>query len=121
MACDELLRLLQARSLTERNKREKQNAVTGIVTHIRSCPRCRHGLVQLSTALVARSKLTCNQCRARFPAYYEATRPEFPMVHMSDSEILKVMLHLGSCDACREEYEELVLLSELEERDEGLS
>ena len=120
MACDELLRLLQVQSLEERNEWKNQDAVTGIVAHIRSCPHCRHGLPQLSTALVARSTLTCNQCRARFPAYYEATRPEYPLVHMSNSEILKIMLHLGSCYACRVEYEELVLLSELEERDEGL-
>jgi len=120
MACDELLRLLQVRSLKEQQKRKSRTAMAGIVAHIRSCPRCHHGVVRLSTALIARSPLTCDQCRARFPAYYEATRPEYPLVHMREAEMLKVVLHLGSCDACREEYEELVLLSELEERDEGL-
>jgi predicted anti-sigma-YlaC factor YlaD len=37
---------------------------------------------------------------------------------MSDEEMASIALHLGSCAACRDQYEAFVLLSELEERDE---
>jgi len=118
MACDELLRLLQVRSLKEQQKRKSRTAMAGIVAHIRSCPRCHHGVVRLSTALIARSPLTCDQCRARFPAYYEATRPEYPLVELSEVEMTEIAVHLSRCSSCHNIYEELVLLAELEERDE---
>lgn len=115
MRCDTLLQLLKTNGWEQGNASAISSA---IAAHIRSCPHCHRGIVQLSEALVARSVLTCDQCRPRFPMYYEATRPEYPLVEMSDVEITEVAVHLGGCASCFEEYEELVLLSELEERDE---
>jgi predicted anti-sigma-YlaC factor YlaD len=116
MCCNELFQLLMRAGEED----GKTNAPPGssIIAHIRLCPDCRSGAVQLAHELPGRSLLTCDQCRARFPAYYEATRPEYPLVEMADAEIITMILHLGQCDICREEYEELVLLSELEEHDE---
>lgn len=117
MHCDELLRLLNA---------ERQDGSEDIFTdsciaaHVRLCPRCCHGIVELSETPGIQDGLTCDQCRLRFPAYYEATRSEYPLVEMTDREIVEVALHLGRCSSCQEEYEELALLSELEERDEML-
>lgn len=62
--------------------------------------------------------LSCDQCRARFPDYYEATRPVYPLVAMPEQQIAEVARHLGGCPTCHEEYADLVLLSELEERGE---
>jgi hypothetical protein len=62
--------------------------------------------------------LTCEQCRVRFLAYYEATHPEYPLAELSDVEITEVAMHLARCSSCGEEYEEFVLLSMLEERGE---
>lgn len=90
-----------------------------IVAHIRSCPLCQRGVKGLSEALIDGPTLTCDQCRTRLPAYYEATRPEHPFVDLSDWEVAGVAKHLALCtSSCREEYEELMLLAELEERDE---
>jgi len=61
--------------------------------------------------------LTCDQCRAHFPAYYEATHPESPLSELPDVEITEVALHLAHCSSCGEEYDEFVLLSMLDERD----
>jgi hypothetical protein len=40
------------------------------------------------------------------------------MVEMSDNEMAQMAFHLSHCKSCHEEYTELVLLSELEERNE---
>jgi len=77
-------------------------------------------LVLLAETLIANDPLSCDQCRARFPAYYEATRPEFPLIEMEDAELAEMAFHLSHCASCHEEYEQLVLLSELEERNELL-
>ena len=114
MGCEEL------RQLLETDWRENGSFSSGIATHVRCCSRCNHGLVQLTEALIAGDPLSCEQCRLRFPSYYEATRPEYPLVEMSDAEMAEVVFHLSHCAACHEEYEQLVLLSELEERDEML-
>jgi len=112
MACEELLKLLNT------DWRGNQSESSCIVTHIRSCSLCCHGLVRLTKELVASDPLSCEQCRSRFPAYYEATRPEYPLVEMTDEELAEIAFHLSHCAACHEEYEQLVLLSELEERNE---
>jgi hypothetical protein len=39
---------------------------------------------------------------------------------MKDDELAEMAFHLSHCASCHEEYEELVLLSELEEHDELL-
>jgi hypothetical protein len=89
-----------------------------IVAHIRSCPLCCHGLVRLSIDLLSGDMLTCDQCSIHFPEYYEATRPSYPLVKMFPQRIAEVARHLSNCPSCHEEYEELVLLGELEERKE---
>lgn len=89
-----------------------------IVAHVRSCPLCCHGLVHLSIDLLNGNMLTCDQCSTRFPDYYEATRPSYPLIKMPPHQIAEVARHLGNCASCHEEYEELVLLGELEERKE---
>ena len=114
MGCDELLRLLNT------NWREDKGLSRSIASHIRSCPRCGHGAVRLAKALIASDPLSCEECRRRFPDYYEATRPEYPLVQMKDAELAEVVFHLSHCADCHEEYQELVLLSELEERNEML-
>jgi uncharacterized CHY-type Zn-finger protein len=113
--CNELHQLLQ----TEWRKDKRLSSA--IAAHIRSCPRCRRGLVRLAYDLKVDDPLGCEQCRSRFPDYYEATQPEYPLVQMPDNEIAQVAYHLRHCFACHEEYEVLVLLSELEESDSPLA
>lgn len=115
MGCDRILQLLKMN--WQRDGEEV--AINGkIIAHIRSCPICHHGLVHLSVDLLTGDTLTCDQCCTRFPAYYEATRPTYPLVKMLPRQIAEVARHLGNCPSCHEEYEELVLLGELEERKE---
>ncbi len=112
MRCDELRHLLNI-------YREESDIVNDlIVTHIRSCRACNHGIELLGNVLITNDPLTCEECRSRFPAYYEATRPDYPLVEMSNIEQAEVALHLGNCASCKEQYRMFVLLSELEERDE---
>jgi hypothetical protein len=112
MSCHEL------RQLLESDWRENATECCNIVDHIHVCPHCRHGIVQLAYDLLQDDPLSCEQCRQHFPAYYEATRPDYPLVEMSDTTMARIVYHLSHCDGCREEYRVLVLLSELEERDE---
>ncbi len=62
--------------------------------------------------------LTCEQCRAAFLVYYEATRLVYSPIEVADKEMAQVALHLSQCDTCYAEYEVLVLFAELGERDE---
>ncbi|HEY4386362.1 MAG TPA: hypothetical protein VGN34_18045 [Ktedonobacteraceae bacterium] len=117
MGCNELLQLLNTEGWEQG---EDPLTCHGIVAHLRSCVVCSHGMVRLSSALLTPDMLSCEACRVHFPAYYEATRPDFPLTSLPDQEIAAIVLHLSKCPACNEEYEELVLLSELEERDELL-
>jgi hypothetical protein len=111
MRCEELYRLL-----TIYSRQEDRDIAFGLIaTHIHSCPTCAHGLTLLGEALIASDPLTCEQCRARFPIYYEATHPDYPLASMSEAAMAEVALHLGHCAACREQYEALSLLSSLEE------
>ena len=112
MRCDELRHLLEIYA------GEDDIISDFIAVHIRSCQTCNHGIELLSKVIISNKELTCEECRARFPAYYEATRPDYPLVEMSNIELAEVALHLGHCAACKEQYELLVLLSEIEERDE---
>ena len=114
MVCDHLLQLLGT------DWRRNTNHSSCIAAHIRSCSHCRNGQIQCSEALIASDQLNCEQCRGRFPVYYEATRPECPLVEMTDIELIETALHLSHCTNCHEEYATLVLLSELEERNEML-
>ncbi len=112
MRCDELRHLINIYG-------EESDIVNDlIVTHIRSCRTCNQGIELLGNVLSTNDPLTCEQCRSRFPTYYEATRPDYPLVEMSDIEQAGVALHLGNCASCKEQYRMFVLLSELEERDE---
>jgi NMD protein affecting ribosome stability and mRNA decay len=112
MRCEELRLLL--------NIYEGEDDMTSdfIAAHIRSCQTCNKGIERLSKVLITNDELTCEQCRSRFPAYYEATRPDYPLVEMSNIELAEVALHLGQCASCKEQYEMLVFLSEIEEHDE---
>ena len=112
MRCEELRLLLKV------YEGEDDIVSDFIVAHIRSCQTCNQGIEYLSKVLITNDELTCDQCRSRFPAYYEATRPDYPLVEMSNIELAEVALHLGHCASCKEQYEMLVLLSEIEERDE---
>lgn len=113
MECNELLQLLNTEGWEQGSD---PHACPGIVAHLRSCRICLHGMVHLSNALLTGDMLTCEQCRTYFPAYYEATRPDFPLVSLPEQEIATIALHLSQCPICNEEYRELVLLSELDER-----
>ena len=114
MGCDELRRLMSI------YYNEPDIASGLIAAHVRSCPICSHGIERLAVDLRAADDKdhTCEQYRALFPTYYEATRPEYPLAEMSNEEMASIVLHLGSCSTCRDQYESFVLLSELEERDE---
>jgi predicted anti-sigma-YlaC factor YlaD len=113
MGCSELLQLLKAGRWD--SEEDIISSSTSIVAHIRSCSSCRRGIARLSEALIAKDMLTCDQCSSRFPAYYEATHPEYPLAALSDVEITEVALHLASCPSCSEVYDEFVRLSILEE------
>ncbi len=115
MGCDRILQLLK---MNCQRDGEEVAINRKIIAHIRSCPICHHGLVRLSVDLLTGDMLACDQCCARFPDYYEATRPIYPLVKMPPHQIAEVARHLGNCPSCHEEYEELVLLGELEERKE---
>ena len=112
MGCDRIVQLL---NMDWQRDGEEAAINRKIVAHIRSCPLCRHGLVRLSVDLLSATMLTCEQCSTSFPAYYEATRPNYPLVTMSPQQIAEIARHLSSCPSCHEEYEELVSLGELEE------
>jgi hypothetical protein len=113
IGCETLRQILNASAYVT-----GQEPTPGLGAHVRSCPNCQRGIEQFASAFVVQNVLTCEQCRARFPRYYEATRPEYALVEMAEFEIAEVVLHLGQCANCRGEYEELMLLWELEERDE---
>ena len=111
MRCDELYRLLKV------FWREEEGDIVSslIATHIHSCPTCARGLDQLSKTLLMVEDPGCEQCRARFPTYYEATHPDYPLATMPQSEMAEVALHLGRCAACREQYLALEYISMYEE------
>lgn len=111
MRCDELYRLLKV------FWREEDGDIVSslIATHVHSCPTCARGLVQLSHTLLMVEDPDCEQCRARFPTYYEATHPDYPLATMPQSEMAEVALHLGRCAACREQYLALERISAYEE------
>lgn len=114
MRCEELYRLLSIYWQQD----DRDIAYNLISAHISTCPSCAHGIPSLSEALLSDDTLTCEQCRARFPTYYEATHPDYPLVSMSHVEMAEVAIHLGNCSACRDQYRELERLSVLEESDE---
>ncbi|HVB59683.1 MAG TPA: hypothetical protein VNE61_00690 [Ktedonobacteraceae bacterium] len=111
MKCDRLYQLLTT------NWGEDQQACADIAEHIRTCPNCQRGLTRLAGELVTEDGLSCEECRSLLPDYYEATRPDYSLVHMPDRSVAQVAFHLGYCAACREEYQELTLLWHLEERE----
>ncbi len=113
MRCEELYRLLNLYWRQE----DRDIAFGLIATHIHTCPLCAHGLMQISKEFIASDPLTCEECRTRFPTYYEATHPDYPLARMSESEMAEVALHMGHCAACREQYRALALLSALEEEE----
>lgn len=115
MRCETLLQLL---NIDGWEREGASTARSSISAHIRSCPFCQPKVVQLSDALTARYTLTCDQCCLRLPAYYEATRSDHPLVELAEFEMTEIAVHLSRCSSCHDVYEELALLSELEERDE---
>ncbi|GAC1568534.1 MAG: hypothetical protein NVS3B14_18070 [Ktedonobacteraceae bacterium] len=113
MRCEELYRLLNIYW-----RQEEQHIAFGLIAaHIHSCSTCAYGLTELGKTLIDSDALTCDQCRARFHTYYEATHPAYPLATMSETAMAEVALHLGHCSACREQYQSLALLSALEEED----
>jgi hypothetical protein len=118
MRCETLLQLLNIDGWESEEASTARSARSAISAHMRSCPLCQHKIVQLSDALAERYALTCDQCCLRLPTYYEATRPEYPLVELSEVEMTEIAVHLSRCPSCHNIYEELILLAELEERDE---
>ena len=115
MRCETLLQLL---NIDRWESEEASTARNALSAHMRSCPLCQHKIAQLSNALAERYAITCDQCCQRLPIYYEATRPEHPLAELSEVEMTEIAVHLSRCASCHNVYEELVLLAELEERDE---
>ena len=116
MKCQQLFDFLHTKWLS----RKSRNARNTIAAHIRSCPICRRSIEQLTAALIGEDALTCDQCRAHFPSYYEATRPECPLVTMPEADMIEVAIHLGHCTTCAEEYAVLVELWSMEENNGDL-
>lgn len=113
MRCDELYRLLNIFW-----REEDGDIVSSLIsTHVHSCPTCARGLLKLSRRLLAMEDVSCEQCRARFPTYYEATHPEYALASMPEHELVEVALHLGRCSACRDQYQALEQISAYEENE----
>lgn len=113
MRCEELYHLLTVFSREE----DRDIVASLIAAHIHSCPTCARGLVRLSRTLLTMEEPGCEQCRARFPTYYEATHPQYPLATMPETEMAGVALHLGRCPTCREEYLALERISICEENE----
>ena len=113
MRCAEFYRLLNIFWREE----DRETGTSLISTHIHGCPVCAHGLDELAQALLAIDDLSCEQCQSRFPTYYEAAHPDYPLAAMPGSEMIAVSLHLGQCAACREQYLALEQVSQMEEDD----
>jgi ribosomal protein L37AE/L43A len=108
MGCQVLLQLLTTNAEGSR-----------LAAHRGSCPVCHRGRVRLSRAVLLRDVLNCDQCSARFPAYYEVTHhPEHPLAQMPGEQVREVIIHLWQCSRCQEEYEEVVQLWRTEESGE---
>jgi hypothetical protein len=91
-----------------------------LAAHIRTCALCRKGEMALPQVVIPSSMLLQGHCAPQALAvYYEATHPEYPQECMNDQQIVRVALHLALCSACREQFEELCTLSEMEEHGGG--
>ena len=112
MSCLELRRLLAS------DWCENEATRATISAHISGCSHCQYGLSQLAGEVLADEELSCEQARRLFPAFYEATRPDHPLVEMDDTTMAQMGHHLSHCETCRKEYSMLVCVSELEERGE---
>jgi len=110
--CSVLQRLLPRTTETDAAVATLAASVAG---HIRSCSRCRHGIVPLPTVLQGWHALDCASCLQLFPVYYEATHTDYPLAEMPDQELVWVSIHLGACPACREQWGVLVQLATAEE------
>jgi hypothetical protein len=111
MRCEELYHLLTIYKGLE----DRAIAYQLIATHIRSCPSCSRGLPGLTSLLTSLDALSCAECRALFPDYYEATHPDHPQILLPDLTIASIALHLGRCLDCHRQYQALADLSQLEE------
>lgn len=112
MNCLELRRLLAS------DWCENEATRATISAHISACSHCRYGLSQLVRDVLVDEELSCEQSRRLFPAFYEATRRDHPLVEMDDTTMARMVSHLSHCESCRKEYSMLVCISELEERGE---
>lgn len=90
--------------------------IEALAAHIYRCPLCRMGRIGLPEDFHLDTPLSHQQCQASFPVYYEATRPEYPLVSVPGRELVAVALHLATCRECRDQYDALCMISDLEER-----
>ncbi len=115
MRCQQLQRLLRSDNKTTMYDEHTEH----LAAHLRTCPRCQHGITRLSEALIANDTLSCDQCRQRLPSYYEALRPEYPLVKLSEQELREIIVHLGHCVSCQDDYRFLATVAEMEEAEVG--
>nr|BBH91123.1 hypothetical protein KTC_58740 [Thermosporothrix sp. COM3] len=94
-------------------------ALTKLFAHIETCPICSRNAEGLFGALEEKQSITCERCSSSLPAYYDALHFKEVSEALSENEMLEIERHLAACDRCQEIYEGLVLLAELEERDEA--
>lgn len=111
MRCEELYDLFTHYS----RQADRDILLQLIASHIRTCAACARGIPRLVQAVISFDTLTCEECRAYFPGYYEATHPDHPQDALPDDDIALVALHLWHCRNCHEEYSALVELSVMEE------
>ena len=113
MKCLKLLTLLPSEADRERWEKETYQK---LASHICTCTVCSQGIVRLSKAMIAEDVLSCDECRAHLPAYYEAIFPVEPSSLLTNVDIVEVAIHLGGCVSCDEEYHVLKALWEMEEQ-----
>lgn len=111
MRCQQLQRLLNSADTIDTSDEHTER----IAAHLRTCPRCQQGITRLSKALIANDTLSCEQCRDLLPTFYEATRPDYPLVKMSEHELKAVLIHLSHCASCQSDYQFLATVAEMEE------
>lgn len=96
---------------------DRAEDLVAMAKHICACPCCRHGRARLPEHITLTAfEIAHERCLLLFPTFYEATRPDYQLTGMEERELVAVVLHLAACSVCREQYDLLCLVWELEER-----
>jgi hypothetical protein len=109
MSCPDLATLLKTTNTD----------TTSLSAHITTCPACQEGLWKLAQELLQQDEqptpISCSTCLSRLPELYEATQPDYPLVHMEEHTLVETANHLLTCNTCRQLYTQLQATSTAEE------